>query len=106
MPKRRGVAATRATAGTATSARTPKAAAVRKPTSARAAENAKRELYRWRTAFAAEQGVPAIRVLTDPDISSLIVRRPTTMEQLRRIITPSRCDAYGDAILAALADLK
>ncbi len=104
MPKRRGGPAKPAgAAGTAT----PRARATPKPsTSARAREEAKRTLYRWRTAFAAELGVPAIRVLTDPDITSLVVRRPTSMDDLRRVITPSRCDAYGEAILAAVADLK
>ncbi len=103
MPKRRGVAATKST--TPRAPRTPRAPAVKKPPSARATEEAKRGLYRWRASYAAELGVPAIRILTDPDISRLIVRRPATMDELRRIVTPSRCDAYGDAILAALSQL-
>jgi len=102
MPKRRGVAATKTTAEP-TKRRA--AAAPKRSTSARAIEEAKRGLYRWRTTYAAELGVPAIRILTDPDISRLIVRRPTTMDELRRIVTPSRCDAYGEAILAALEKL-
>lgn len=106
MPKRRGVAASKPTKSTATSDGPKKrVSTTAKPISARATEEAKRTLYRWRTAYAAELGVPAIRILTDPDISRLIVRRPDTMDELRRVVTPSRCDAYGDAILAALADL-
>ena len=102
MPKRRGVAAKKAT-GEPTKRRA--AAAPKRSTSARAIEEAKRGLYRWRATYAAELGVPAIRILTDPDISRLIVRRPATMDELRRIVTPSRCDAYGEAILAALEKL-
>ena len=102
MPKRRGVAAKKATGEPA---KRRVAAAPKRSTSARAIEEAKRGLYRWRATYAAELGVPAIRILTDPDISRLIVRRPTTMDELRRIVTPSRCDAYGEAILAALEKL-
>lgn len=105
MPKRRGAPARAAGASGGGSPRTTTRAGAKPSTSARAREEAKRRLYRWRTAFANELGVPAIRVLTDPDITSLVVRRPTSMEELRRLITPSRCDAYGEAILAAVADL-
>lgn len=101
MPKRRGGPAStaRATGGTRA------AAPARRSTSARAVEDARRSLYRWRASFAAERGVSPLRVFSDRDIPALVTRRPTTLEDLRRILTPSRCDEFGNDILTAIAEL-
>ncbi len=63
-------------------------------------------LKRWRLETARAQGVPAFVVLTDASLEELARRRPRSEGELLSVkgIGPARLDAYGDDLLALLAD--
>jgi DNA helicase II / ATP-dependent DNA helicase PcrA len=70
-------------------------------------EAAAARLRAWRTQQAKDQGVPAYVVLSDKHLDGIAERHPSSLEGLRACpgIGPAKLEAYGEEILALLADV-
>ncbi|MFT4125875.1 MAG: DNA helicase RecQ [Gordonia sp. (in: high G+C Gram-positive bacteria)] len=85
-------------------------AKVRKATAADTLDDADRELFEalrtWRTATAREQAVPPYVVFSDATLRALAEHRPSSSTELGGIsgIGAKKLDAYGDAVLAIIAE--
>jgi ATP-dependent DNA helicase RecQ len=63
-------------------------------------------LREWRSAEAKRRGVPAFVIFHDTTLAALAARRPRDREGLRAVkgIGPVKIEAYGEALLRALAE--
>jgi DNA helicase-2/ATP-dependent DNA helicase PcrA len=71
-----------------------------------AVERVRRALRSWRSAQAARESKPAFVFLHDRTVEALAERAPTTMVALSRVpgIGPAKLEAYGDELLALIAE--
>jgi DNA helicase-2/ATP-dependent DNA helicase PcrA len=91
-----------------TSRSAPSAAARAEPALDAAAEAAFERLRTWRTDKARAAGKPAYTVFADATLRELARRLPSDETGLRQVsgIGPAKLDAYGDELLALLAELR
>ena len=85
-------------------------ARVRKPRAAETLATHDRGLFEalrtWRSGVAREQGLPAYVVFGDATLRALAERRPSTLADLDGVpgIGAKKREAYGDAVLAVIAE--
>ncbi len=63
------------------------------------------KLRAWRASVAKEQGVPAYVVFHDATLRDIVLRRPSSVDELGTIggVGATKLDRYGEGVLAALA---
>lgn len=63
------------------------------------------KLRAWRAGAAKEQGVPAYVVFHDATLRDIVLRRPSSIEELGTIggVGATKLDRYGEGVLATLA---
>ena len=65
-------------------------------------------LRQWRVEVATERGVPSYVVFNDKTLRAIASARPETEDQMLAVsgVGPAKWEAYGDAVLAMVAEAE